>query len=81
MIVQKLKTIEKFINNNNLNKFIMNDANKKKNGSQGSLKIFFIKLISISIAIVIVINRARGISVVDFNAFDFFEVFFCWVCL
>lgn len=34
----------------------MNDANKKKNGSQGSLKIFFIKLISISIAIVIVIN-------------------------
>ena len=34
----------------------MNDANKEKSGSQGSLKFFFIKLISISIAIVIVIN-------------------------
>ena len=34
----------------------MNDANKVKSGSQSSLKIFFIKLISISIVIVIVIN-------------------------
>ena len=34
----------------------MNDANKEKSGSQISLKIFFIKLISISIAMVIVIN-------------------------
>ena len=34
----------------------MNDANEEKSGSQSSLKFFFVKLISISIAMIIVIN-------------------------
>ena len=43
----------------------MNDANKVKSGSQSSLKIFFIKLISISIAILIVVNLIFNLFVAE----------------